>query len=126
MNLKNFAAKVSQSFLSAKSAMQISQFINKGALKELRLLRKSPQKYTYFFYLQIFWTKNNSRVAETPPANRTERTFIGLGVLDYHPDTYSVWNDFHSPAKSKSAVKLTPVSASSMVRFINLASIWNE
>ncbi len=57
MNLKNFAAKVSQSFLSAKSAMQISQFINKGALKELRLLRKSPQKYTYFFYLQIFWTK---------------------------------------------------------------------
>lgn len=126
MNLKNFAAKVSQSFLSAKSAMQISQFINKGALKELRLLRKSPQKYTYFFYLQIFWTKNNSRVAETPPANRTERTFIGLGVLDYHPDTYSVWNDFHSPAKSKSAVKPTPVSASSRVRFINLASIWNE
>ena len=123
MNLKNFAAKVSQSFLSA---MQISQFINKGALKELRLLRKSPQKYTYFFYLQIFWTKNNSRVAKTPPANSTERTFIGLGVLDYHPDTYSVWNDFHSPAKSKSAVKLTPVSESSMVRFINLASIWNE
>lgn len=74
MNLENFAAKVSQSFCFAKSAMQISRLVNISYAKEPIPFAEKPTKVHIIFEPPNFWDKKIT----------IRHKFVGRSLLVVH------------------------------------------